>query len=203
MLESSLCFLRLDKYAACFVYGSVMVIVSLLVFNLIAKTKRRHYLIYRLSERKHFQKLFVIAFKGILQMIACSLCSCLVLAIILIAVIYPARYSLGPTWLPVYVALIMLCWTSAEKISMPCALPVLALVSFLVYLTKRRKFFPDFEEFEDVVDDLREKANRSRQDFKSKRQIKKKQSQQEDHSAVDLNNDYNATELSNYHLLDS
>lgn len=54
-----------DKYAACFVYGSVMVIVSLLVFNLISKTKPRHYLIHHVSAKKHLQKILVIAIKGV------------------------------------------------------------------------------------------------------------------------------------------
>jgi hypothetical protein len=53
-----------DKYAACFVFGSVIVIFALLVFNLISKTKPRHYLINSLSEVKYFQKGVIISLKG-------------------------------------------------------------------------------------------------------------------------------------------
>jgi hypothetical protein len=73
-----------------------------------------------------------------------------------------------------------------------------------VYSTKRRRFFPDFEEFENVVDDLREKNNRLRQNFKTRRQLDTSTTQKHQSSinrATDLNDD--ETEMTNYHLLES
>jgi hypothetical protein len=42
--------------------------------------------------------------------------SLLVLAIILIGSIYAARWSFGPVWLSVYVAVVMMVWRYAEKL---------------------------------------------------------------------------------------